>query len=50
MRWDEIVKRVMVKGKSKGLSQELIDTIFKAIHQESINHQMKIMNNGIVKE
>jgi chorismate mutase len=50
MRWDEIVKRVMVKGKSKGLSPELIDTIFKAIHQESINHQMKIMNNGIVKE
>jgi chorismate mutase len=40
----------LVKGKSKGLSPELVDTIFKAIHQESINHQMKIMNNGIVKE
>jgi hypothetical protein len=25
----------------------VIDIIFKAIHQESINHQMKIMNNGI---
>ncbi len=47
LRWDEIVKRVMVKGKAKGLSAELIDTMFKAIHQESINHQMKIMNNGI---
>jgi chorismate mutase len=46
-RWDEIVKRVMVKGKAKGLSPELIDNIFRAIHQESINHQMKIMNNGI---
>ena len=46
-RWDEIVKRVMVKGNSKGLSPELIDNIFKAIHQESINRQMKIMNNGI---
>ena len=46
-RWDEIVKRVMIKGTSKGLSPELIDSLFKAIHQESINRQMKIMNNGI---
>jgi chorismate mutase len=37
----------MINGQSKGLSREVIDTIFKAIHQESINHQMKIMNNGI---
>jgi chorismate mutase len=46
-RWDEIIKRVMIMGQSKGLSSELIDNIFKAIHQESINHQMKIMNIGI---
>ncbi len=46
-RWDEIVRRVMVKGKSKGLSEEMIDTIFKAIHQESINHQMRIMNKEV---
>ncbi len=45
-RWDEIITRVMSKTKAKGLSAEFIDTIFKAIHQESINHQMKIMNNG----
>lgn len=45
-RWDEIIKRVIVKGQTKGLSAELIDTIFKAIHQESINHQMKVMNDG----
>ena len=45
-RWDEIINRVMIKTKAKGLSAEFIDTIFKAIHQESINHQMKIMNNG----
>jgi len=50
IRWDEIVKRVILKGKTKGLSTEMIDTIFKAIHQESINHQMMIMNNGTVKE
>jgi chorismate mutase len=46
-RWDEIISKVVVKGKAKGLSPELIDTIFKAIHQESINHQMKVMNNGV---
>jgi chorismate mutase len=45
-RWDEIIKKVIAKGKAKGLSAELIDAIFKAIHQESINHQMKVMNNG----
>jgi chorismate mutase len=46
-RWDEIIKKVIVKGQSKGLSSEIIDTIFKAIHQESINHQMKVMNKDI---
>jgi len=46
-RWDEIVKRAMTRGKSKGLSGELIDNIFKAVHQESINRQMKIMNEGL---
>ena len=44
-RWDEIINKVMARGKAKGLSADLIDTIFKAIHQESINHQMKVMNN-----
>jgi chorismate mutase len=46
-RWDEIIKKVLVKGQAKGLSSEVIDSIFRAIHQESINHQMKIMNNGV---
>ena len=47
-RWNDIVKKVMRKGQAKGLSTELIDTVFKAIHQESINHQMRIMNNGVI--
>lgn len=46
-RWDEIISKVISHGLAKGLSREMIDTIFKAIHQESINHQMKVMNNGI---
>jgi chorismate mutase len=49
-RWDEIINKVMAKGVDKGLSPEIIDTIFKAIHQESINHQMKVMNNGLKRE
>jgi chorismate mutase len=48
-RWDEIIKSAVIKGEAKGLSAEFIDAIFKAIHQESINHQMKIINNGIEK-
>lgn len=48
-RWDEIVKKAMIKGQSKGLSADLINSLFKAIHQESINRQMRIMNNGIDK-
>ncbi|MDX9725559.1 MAG: chorismate mutase [Bacteroidales bacterium] len=48
-RWDEIIRKVMINGNARGLSSELIDTVFKAIHQESINHQMRIMNNGIAE-
>jgi len=43
-RWEEIVRKVATKGTKKGLSEEFIDQLFKAIHQESINHQLKVMN------
>ncbi len=43
-RWEEIIRKVAAKGTKKGLSAEFIDQMFKAIHQESINHQMKVMN------
>ena len=46
-RWDEIISKAILKGQAKGLSAELIDIIFKAIHQESINLQIRIINNGI---
>jgi chorismate mutase len=45
-RWEEIIRKVATKGLSKGLSHEFIDQMFKAIHQESINHQIKVMNTG----
>ncbi len=43
-RWEAIIKKVAEKGVKKGLSEEFIDQLFKAIHQESINHQVKVMN------
>lgn len=43
-RWDEILhKRIESAGK-KGLSEEFIIKVFRAIHQESINVQTRIMN------
>lgn len=46
-RWDEIIRKSIEKGEAKGLSAEVIDAVFKAIHQESINHQIKVINDGI---
>ena len=43
-RWSEILLERKELGKSLGLSEDFISTIFKAIHQESINKQTVIMN------
>jgi chorismate mutase len=43
-RWDAILNKRTKMGLSKGLSEEFVQTIFTAIHQESINHQTAIMN------
>ena len=43
-RWNEILAKVIEKGQEQGLTQEFIEKIFKAIHQESIAHQEKIIN------
>lgn len=43
-RWQEIVNKAVRKSELKGLSIDFISTVLKAIHQESINHQMKVMN------
>ena len=44
-RWNNILKKMISDGKQKGLSEDFILKIFKAIHQESINHQEKILKN-----
>jgi chorismate mutase len=43
-RWNEILGKMVLEGEEKGLSEEFILRMFKAIHQESINHQEKIIN------
>jgi chorismate mutase len=43
-RWDEILNNMISLAQKKGLSEEFIMQIFRAIHQESINHQTKVMN------
>lgn len=43
-RWNEILGKMILDGEEKGLSEEFILKIFKAIHQESISHQEKIIN------
>ena len=45
-RWGEILNRAIEKGKLKGLSESFTEAILKAIHQESINHQEKVMRGG----
>ena len=44
-RWDQILTDKLARGAEKGLSNELIEKTFKAIHQESINIQTEIVNS-----
>jgi chorismate mutase len=43
-RWNEILGKMIVEGEERGLSEEFILRLFKAIHQESISHQAKVIN------
>ena len=43
-RWTEILDKMIAQGAGKGLSEDFIKHIFKAIHQESIIHQERIIN------
>jgi len=43
-RWNAILGKMILEGESRGLSEEFVLRMFKAIHQESINHQERIIN------
>lgn len=44
-RWNAVLNRMILEGKENKLSEEFVLKIYKAIHQESINHQKKVIND-----
>lgn len=44
-RWNEILDKMTAQGAEKGLGKDFIVDIFKAIHQESISQQEKVINS-----
>ncbi|NLF18078.1 MAG: bifunctional 3-deoxy-7-phosphoheptulonate synthase/chorismate mutase type II [Lentisphaerae bacterium] len=44
-RWDEIVRRVHQRGAERGLSEGFLDVVFRAIHEESISRQQRILDD-----
>jgi chorismate mutase len=44
-RWNEILGNMILEGEKKGLSEEFVLKMFKAIHQESINNQKEVINS-----
>ncbi|WP_347922809.1 bifunctional 3-deoxy-7-phosphoheptulonate synthase/chorismate mutase type II [Pontimicrobium sp. SW4] len=45
-RWNEILGKMILEGEQHKLSEEFVLRMFKAIHQESINHQEKIFKEA----
>ncbi len=45
-RWDEILETMIAIGNENKLSKDFVEKLFKAIHQESIAHQKKVINKN----
>lgn len=43
-RWNEILDTMISNGKEIGLSEDFVLKLFRAIHQESIEHQERVIN------
>lgn len=43
-RYDEIISKRVADGKSMSMGEEFLNTVFEAIHEESVRQQMEIMN------
>lgn len=43
-RWKEILEKMKTEGSDEALGEEFILQLFRAIHQESINHQQNVIN------
>lgn len=48
-RWNEILQKGLALGRQYGLSGAFMTALLKTIHQESINHQVWVMNQGDIK-
>ncbi|NET36772.1 MAG: bifunctional 3-deoxy-7-phosphoheptulonate synthase/chorismate mutase type II [Cyanothece sp. SIO1E1] len=44
-RWNEILERAVAQGKAKDLSPQFVEALLKAVHQESINRQVAILED-----
>jgi chorismate mutase len=44
-RWEQIIEKSKKEAKTRGFSEEFVEKVFKAIHQESINIQNQILNS-----
>ena len=42
-RWHEILGKMILEGEQRNLSEEFVIQVFKAIHQESINRQERVV-------
>ena len=43
-RWDRLVQERQTQGETQGLSPDFMRQLLRAIHEESISHQNKVMN------
>lgn len=43
-RWNSIIEQAVKKAEGLGLSTEFVGKFFTVVHEESINHQAKVMN------
>ena len=44
-RWHEILGKMISEGEQRNLSEDLVIQVFKAIHQESINRQERVVKS-----
>ena len=43
-RWDRLVQERQAQGEAQGLSADFMRQLLRAVHEESISHQNKVMN------
>lgn len=49
-RWNEIIEKAMLQATPLELSEDFVSTLLRAVHQESINVQEKIMQSQSLNE